>query len=135
MCIRKPERGFTLVEVMTAVLILSVGMLGVAAMLTTSMKSDNYNARVREAEQLANQKIEELRGKTVDSSLTATTGNWPPSSITSYYCYYWTVGAPDTSRICQVEVIVGWPTSSDCKAGQVGKCDYRVRMIAFIPQQ
>jgi len=134
---RESEKGFTLVEVMTALLILSVGMLGVAAMLTTSMKSDNYNSYVREAEQLANQKIEELRGKSADTSLAASdSGNWPPTSIRSPYCYAWTV-TPDTDttrRITQVTVTVGWPSDSDCKSDHVEKCNNRLRLIAFIPQ-
>ena len=134
---RESEKGFTLVEVMTALLILSVGMLGVAAMLNTSMRSDNYNSYVREAEQLANQKIEELRGKSADTSLaTSDSGNWPPSTINSPYCYAWSV-TPDTDttrRITQVTVTVGWPSDSDCKRDHVEKCNNKLRLIAFIPQ-
>lgn len=127
-------------EVMTAVLILSVGMLGVAAMLNTSMKSDSYNNYAREAEYMANQKIEEFRAKSVDGSLAAGTGNWPPTAITSPYVYSWTV-TPDTDtnrRICQVEVKVGWPTGPDypdCKKDSVDKCTNRMRVLNFIPQQ
>jgi prepilin-type N-terminal cleavage/methylation domain-containing protein len=137
---RKSEKGFTLVEVLTALLILSVGMLGVGAMLMTSMRSDVYNAQVRAAEHLANQKIEELRGKSADASLPTSSGNWPPTGITSRYVYSWTVTAdPDTTRrISQVEVLVGWPVGTDfpnCRKDQVTSCDNRVRVIAFIPQQ
>jgi prepilin-type N-terminal cleavage/methylation domain-containing protein len=156
MLVRKSDKGFTLVEVMTAVLILSVGMLGTAAMLLTSMKSDNYNAHVRGAEYLANQKIEELRGRSADGSLTAEdskdlTGVIKSSTI---YTFSWKVGAydPTTSdwkvgtipanapKMRQVDVLVGWPkclpgeSGCECVEDQVDKCKNRLRTIGFIMQ-
>lgn len=138
MHLRDSEKAFTLVEVMTAVLILSIGMLGVAAMINMSLRSDNYNYYVGEAEQLANQKIEELRAKSADTTLAATdSGNWPSTSIQSNFCYSWTVtpDADTTRRISQVEVLVGWPAGANCKKDTVGKCDNRLRLIAFITQK
>ena len=156
MLVRKSDKGFTLVEVMTAVLILSIGMLGTAAMLMTSMQSDNYNAHVRGAEHLANQKMEELRGRSADGSLTAQdskdlTGVIKSSTI---YTFSWKVGGYDpvnsvwkigalaagAPKMRQVEVLVGWPkckpgdSGCQCLEDQVDKCKNRLRTIAFIIQ-
>ena len=58
----KSEKGFSLLEVVVAMLILSIGMLGVGTMITTSFNNDRYNQRVRNADYLATGKVEELRG-------------------------------------------------------------------------
>ncbi|MEO5362001.1 MAG: prepilin-type N-terminal cleavage/methylation domain-containing protein [Magnetococcus sp. DMHC-8] len=68
---QEQRRGFTLVEAMVALLILSVGMLALGR-LQGSMTQSSAQAKARtEALRLAEGKIEELRGF---SSLAAVTG-------------------------------------------------------------
>jgi prepilin-type N-terminal cleavage/methylation domain-containing protein len=53
--------GFTLLEVLIAVAILSVGLLGIAGMMATSMRGGAYGRRTTVAENLAIQKLEQFR--------------------------------------------------------------------------
>lgn len=56
-----PESGFSLIEVMVAVLILSVGLLGMAALMATSLRN-NQSADFRsQAVNLAHDQLEMLR--------------------------------------------------------------------------
>jgi prepilin-type N-terminal cleavage/methylation domain-containing protein len=57
------ENGFSLLEVFVAIAILSVGMLGVGAMLHISMDFDRVNARQRIVYREANAKIEEIKSR------------------------------------------------------------------------
>jgi hypothetical protein len=53
--------GFTIIEAMVALLILSAGMLGVGTMLTTSLSLDRLSTQDRNAQYMAIDKIEFLR--------------------------------------------------------------------------
>jgi prepilin-type N-terminal cleavage/methylation domain-containing protein len=57
----RTNEGFTILEVMVALVILSVGMLGVGTMLTTSLTLDRRSTQDRNAQYVAIDKIEYLR--------------------------------------------------------------------------
>jgi prepilin-type N-terminal cleavage/methylation domain-containing protein len=151
----RSQAGFTLVELMAAIAILAIGMLGAATLVITSYRQDTYNTRVRHAESLAASKIEELRGKTADiPSLTALTppavGTQDcPTGADQVYSRQWTIRDPSTTgvtgmtRMMEVDVIVGWPsdggTSCGCKPDKstikVTTCPYQFRMTGIIVQK
>ena len=54
--------GFTLIEVLAAMVILSVGLLGMAALITGIINSNKLSNRISTATVLAQDKIEEIRG-------------------------------------------------------------------------
>lgn len=58
-----PDRqaGFTLIEVLVAVTILSIGLMGIASMMVTSLRGGAYGRRTTVAENLAIQKLEQFR--------------------------------------------------------------------------
>ena len=58
---RTGERGFTLIEVLIALLILMVGMAGILSLQLTSMKATSFSRHATEASSLAEDKVEELR--------------------------------------------------------------------------
>lgn len=74
-------RGFSLIEVMIAVLVLSVGLLGMAALQGMSLqnaRSANYRSQ---ATNLAYQLIDSMRGNRTSSNLNAylvALNNWTP---------------------------------------------------------
>ncbi len=53
--------GFTLMEVLVAMLILSVGLLGMAALITGIINSNKLSNRISTATVLAQDKMEEIR--------------------------------------------------------------------------
>jgi prepilin-type N-terminal cleavage/methylation domain-containing protein len=59
---RRPRRGFTVVELLLAIMLLSVGMLAMAALLASSSRLQRLAASRGELATLAESKIEELRG-------------------------------------------------------------------------
>jgi prepilin-type N-terminal cleavage/methylation domain-containing protein len=58
--IRKPK-GFTLIEVVAGLMILAVGLLGIAAMQVTSTKGGHFSSNVTQATFFAQDKLEYLK--------------------------------------------------------------------------
>jgi type IV pilus modification protein PilV len=55
------QHGFTMVEVLVAILLLSIGILALAKMQTQAVASNSFGNRLTEATFLAQDKVEELR--------------------------------------------------------------------------
>ena len=53
--------GFTLIEVLVAMVILSIGLLGTAALITGIIKSNQVSNRITTATVLAQDKMEEIK--------------------------------------------------------------------------
>ncbi|MBI5187775.1 MAG: prepilin-type N-terminal cleavage/methylation domain-containing protein [Nitrospirae bacterium] len=80
------ENGFTLLEVLIAVVILTVALLGLSSMNVYTIKYNDNAKRYTAAVALAQDKLEELKNKTfVDSALndSNTSNNTSYSTITS----------------------------------------------------
>ena len=58
--IRKPK-GFTLIEVMAGLIILAIGLLGIATMQITSIKGGYFSSNVTQATIFAQDKLEYLK--------------------------------------------------------------------------
>ena len=55
------RRGFTLLEVLIALIVFAVGLLGIAGMMIASIRGNTFASRLSAATNLAQDKIEELR--------------------------------------------------------------------------
>ncbi len=55
------SHGFTLIEVLIALVILSVAFLGLAGLMVQTTKNNSFGGRITEAATLAQDKLEELR--------------------------------------------------------------------------
>jgi type IV pilus assembly protein PilV len=58
---RRPQAGFSLIEVMVAVLVLSVGLLGMAALMTTSLRNTHSANQRTQAVNLAQEIVDSIR--------------------------------------------------------------------------
>lgn len=56
------NHGFTILEILLGMAVFMIGMLGVALLHISSMKSDDFSGRLTEATRLATTKLEELSG-------------------------------------------------------------------------
>ena len=73
------ERGFSLVEVLAGVMIFAFGMLGVAALLTATVRDNSFSGSLGEANLFMANKVDILMGKATvnfeDSDLQDITGD------------------------------------------------------------
>lgn len=104
----KRERGFTMVEVLVALTIMTIGMLGIVAMQKTSFSASGYTRHATEAAILAEDKLEQLRtvtlvGATDDSELVDSTGAVVADGI---FTRAWTFDTSGT--LVTITVTVSW---------------------------
>jgi len=64
----RSSNGFTLMEVLVAMLILTVGLLGMAGLITGIINSNKLSNRISTATVLAQDKMEEIRGVGYDNA-------------------------------------------------------------------
>ena len=84
MIFQKNNRGFTLIEVLMAVLILMVGMLGLLQAINLAIEVNMRNQVREEAINIGQKVMNELRGKGFDNISVATT----PTQTFNYGPYY-----------------------------------------------
>jgi type IV pilus modification protein PilV len=101
------ERGFTIIEVLIAVLILTVGLLGLASTAAVVSRMVAQGDRFTEASNLASRQFETFR-----SSWTGTNcaGAADGSSAVSGYTVAWSVVSIVNGRAREVRVTVTEPT-------------------------
>ena len=112
---RKSEKGFTLVEVLVAMVILSVGLLGMASLTVAIIHGNKLSNDLTTATTLAQDQMENIRRlgySGTPTTDTTTTENY--NSISGYAAYkrvtITTVGSPATG-MKTVSVKVYWGAS------------------------
>lgn len=108
------NKGFTLLELVIAILVFAVGILGIAKMQSMSVIGNSYGMHMSQAVNIAQDKIEELK----DVSITSNTFGVGTPSITPYiktvdgvaYTIQYNVKAVGTTR--EVEIQVQWAEKS-----------------------
>ena len=111
---RKGQKGFTLLEFLIAVMVLSVGLLGMAS-LTGAMINFNRTAyNSTKAVTLAEDKMEELRNLSYQSLLDESTSD---SDTESIFTRGWTLefGEPDDG-MTTITVTVTWTWKGTSKS-------------------
>lgn len=107
---RADQRGFTLIEVLIALLVLMVGMAGILSLQLTSMKATAFSRHATEASSLAEDKVEDLRTVPVNSARFASGSDQVDArgvaDQAGLYTRSWTV-APGTDTTV-VTVSVSW---------------------------
>jgi type IV pilus assembly protein PilV len=74
------SNGFTLIEVLIALVILAISLLALAGLMTTTTKNNSVGGRITEAATLAQDKLEELRALPWDSIPVDVTNSDSPTS-------------------------------------------------------
>ena len=96
--------GFTLIEVMIAIFVLVVGLLGVAGVATTIINGNTFGKEITTATTLAQDKMEELKGTAYPSIVSGS------DTQESIYTRTWTAtpGSP-AAGMKTIEVAVAFP--------------------------
>jgi len=84
MCNLQTKKGFTLIEVLVAMLVLAIGLLGLATLATTVINGNAFSNEMTTATTLAQEKLEDIQGQGY-ASVSSTNENY--GSITSYSAY------------------------------------------------
>ncbi|MBU1124791.1 MAG: prepilin-type N-terminal cleavage/methylation domain-containing protein [Candidatus Omnitrophica bacterium] len=76
-----PKKGFTLIEVLIAIFILGVGMLGIFSLFPMAWQNLNYSRKLNEVAFFANKKFDEIKSQGVSLPMGNTAGqegdlNW-----------------------------------------------------------
>jgi len=114
----KKPRGFTLVEVLTALAILSVGLLALAGLQVTTVRSNLLSKDLTTAVFLAEQKMEEFKNTTFSSLPIVTNQADPNNPLTgsgqpggTYSRFYTIRNYSGSPAMKQVTVSVSWKES------------------------
>jgi type IV pilus assembly protein PilV len=104
------ERGFTIIEVLVALAIMTIGMLGILAIYKGQMSASGYSRRATEAAVLAEDKLEQLRTAPIT---TAIDGNDRIDSkgvanLEGPFDRTWTLEADGTGTLTTITVAVAW---------------------------
>jgi len=74
------QKGFTLLEVLVAMIVLAIGLLGIAPMFVMSMRGNQFSREVSETAYLAQDRIEQLKNQSIISPIpfneTTTSGSY-----------------------------------------------------------
>jgi len=105
------KKGFSLIEVMVTLLILSFGMLGIAALMTLSTKTAAASAHTEEAFRIAQGQLESLEA-TGYNGISSGSANVTGSSGVAY-SVNWT--ATVVGQVKQVSLSVQWSDSAVSK--------------------
>jgi type IV pilus assembly protein PilV len=110
----KKEEGFTLIEVLIALTIFAVGLLGVAAMQTSAIRMNATAGKLTNLSTWGTDKIEELSALPYSDPLLDSAGN-PHQEVTGDYTISWTVidDNPVTSTKNITVTVTGQGKSTD----------------------
>ena len=129
----RSDKGFSLLEVMVAVAVLAVGMLGVATLLTSAMQSGRYSYQARTGDSTAFSYLDEkVKAIAVDGSI-PTVNDLPKNDSKDAYHFKWEI-RPDTpaTGVDRVDLTVGWG-GADCGSGDsVMKCKHRTSITNYV---
>ena len=116
---REHERGFTMIEVMVAMLLTAIAIIGILALFMTQRKASGYSRHTTEATVLAQDKLEQLRtlGTAVAGSgsdvLIDEAGSNAGNGI---YTRYWTESVYAGSGYADIVSNVQWEEDGDTKS-------------------
>jgi type IV pilus modification protein PilV len=105
---RRVQRGFTLIEALIALLVMSFGMLALAGMQTTFSRNGDLAKQRTEAMRLAQQRLEQLRSFGSETAWNALAGGTDTVTTNAAYTRTATLAGANTDMFRAASVTVAW---------------------------
>jgi prepilin-type N-terminal cleavage/methylation domain-containing protein len=108
----KKSKGFSLIEVLVALVILSISLLALAGLMIQSTKNSSWGSHITEAVTLAQDRLEALRAVRPQTDIPEGVNNdqvTGASGIT--YTRTWTVTTNATSTLRTITITIAWSDS------------------------
>ena len=122
----KASKGFTLLEVLITLIILSVALLALAGMMVSTTRNNASGGHVTEAATLAQDKLEEFRVSSWDRLLPTTSGPRADPSITGStglnYARSWNI--VQDNNLKTITIAVSW----------TDRINHSIRLVSVIAQ-
>ncbi len=100
------ENGFTLIEILIATVLLSIGFIGYMFTIGSTVDRNDVNKKTLIAISLAEEKVEELKTNAIDTPLaTGTTYD----TVDGIYTRTWVVTNGGAGNLTEIFVTVAWP--------------------------
>lgn len=141
---RRDQKGFSLVEVMVAVVILTIGLLALAQLMVMATRSNALSGRMTSSAAIAKERLELLKAapfytnatnRTVnpllggDLAANATVGN-VDSNVANYFAFYDADGQPTPANTASGALyLVRWEIRSVVTPGSNGTLPLAMRRI------
>ena len=113
--LQKNGKGFTLVEILIAILLLVIALVGLASVTVSVIKGNDLSRMVTTATTLAKDKMEELKNLSATSAGYDALTSGSQTGLEAIYTRAWTVGAVgatapdnDTTKMKKITVTVTW---------------------------
>lgn len=116
--VKSKQAGFTLVELLVAVVILAIGLLGLAQLQVTAIKANSQSATITAANAIAQKIVEEIAAMPADRPIfdAPGAGTWPDTPLVTvagagtyavtYVITQMEAGGSVVSNVMQIEIKV-----------------------------
>jgi len=107
----KQPFGFTLIEILIALVIFSISVLAFAGLTVTATRTGSYRGRMTEAVTFAQDKLEELKAKSWEKIVSGGDQKTGPTGIN--YTRNWIVLEKETRNLKTVSITIDWKDRVD----------------------
>lgn len=101
--------GFSLIEILIAIVILSISLLALAGLMATTSRNTSFGGHITEAATFAQDRLERLRVTTWDSIITTEPDPISPVGSTGIvYTRNWTVVSNANDTLKTITITISW---------------------------
>ncbi len=121
------SKGFSLIEILIALVILSIALLGLAGLMVQTTKNNSFGGRMTEAATFAQDKLEEFRAIGWVKIPPNTGGIDHPNGATGIvYARNWQVAPnPINGNLKEITVTINW-------ADQTNQTNHSIRLFSIL---
>jgi type II secretion system protein I len=107
----RKSAGFTLLEILIALIIFSIGLLALTSLTVTATRTGSYGGRMTEAVTFAQDKLEELKTNSWDNIVSGADQKTGPTGVN--YTRNWKVLEKETQNLKTVSITIDWNDGVD----------------------